>query len=289
MNERDITALWNFDDPAESERRFREALASDTGALSSSAEILTQIARAQGLQLQFSNAHAVLDEVESLEELEHVRVRIRVELERGRLFNSAGEPVKAVPFFTRAYELAAQSNEVSLAIDAVHMLAIASPPEEQLGWNERALEMAETVLDPDAQGWVGSLLNNVGWTYHDRDEFEFALDRFRRAVEWRRKRGQPKETRIAEWCVGRTLRSLGRFEDALVIQTGLAAEWEAVGGSDPYVDEELAECLHASGRAEEARSHFTKASEGLAADPWFVKNEPGRLERLKRLGQPDSA
>ena len=55
-------------------------------------------------------------------------------------------------------------------------------------------------------------------------------------------------TRIARWCVARCLRSLDRTEEALAEQQALAAELEAIGETDAYVAEEIAECLSALGR-----------------------------------------
>src|SRR5262249_52931333 len=51
----DFDALWNYDQPAETERAFREALARTEAAalLGYRLELLTQIARTQGLQRRF--------------------------------------------------------------------------------------------------------------------------------------------------------------------------------------------------------------------------------------------
>jgi hypothetical protein len=92
------------------------------------------------------------------------------------------------------------------------------------------------------------------------------------------------ETRIAAWCVARTLRSLGRVEQALSRQMALKAEFEAIGESDGYVFEEIGECLLVLDRSEEARPFFAYAYEILSSDPWLVKREPERLARLKNLG-----
>jgi hypothetical protein len=35
---------------------------------------------------------------------------------------------------------------------------------ESVTWNEAALECAKTASDEKAQGWCGSLYNNIGWT-----------------------------------------------------------------------------------------------------------------------------
>ena len=84
--------------------------------------------------------------------------------------------------------------------------------------------------------------------------------------------------------MGRTLRSLGRAEEALALQRTLLAEWEAAGEAGPYVLEEIAECLLALGRSDEARPFFARAHTELSKDDWLVKNEPGRLRRLAELG-----
>ena len=42
----------------------------------------------------------------------------------------------------------------------------------------------EQTAVPRAQKWRGSLLNNVGWVYHDRDEFQQALEIFKQALAW---------------------------------------------------------------------------------------------------------
>ena len=59
----DIDALWEYDDPAASEARFKSALAGagDDEKL----ELLTQIARTYGLRGRFDEASRVLDEVAS--------------------------------------------------------------------------------------------------------------------------------------------------------------------------------------------------------------------------------
>ena len=67
LNQSDqIDALWDYDHPAESEAAFRRALEEwDAQAdLDLQLELLTQIARAQGLQRRFDEAHATLDTVE---------------------------------------------------------------------------------------------------------------------------------------------------------------------------------------------------------------------------------
>ena len=63
----------------------------------------------------------------------------------------------------------------------------------------------------------------------------------------------------------------------------LKAEFDAIGGSDGYVEEEIGECLLLLKREEEARPYFAKAYELLSKDEWLVDNEPERVKRLKEM------
>jgi tetratricopeptide (TPR) repeat protein len=208
---------------------------------------------------------------------------VRYLLERGRAFNSSGKPEAARPLFERALQLAKQLNEDFYAVDALHMLAIVASPEESLNMNRRAIELAEASQEERTQNWLGSLYNNTGWSYHDVGEYALALAVFQKAEAWQNSKGKVNETRIARWCVARTLRSLGRIEDALSRQMALKSEFDSAGESDGYVDEEIGECLLILNRSEEARPYFRKAHELLSQDPWLVEKESERLTRLKTL------
>jgi tetratricopeptide (TPR) repeat protein len=249
----DLDRLWEYDRPAESEARFRALLdtARTDGAAGFHAELLTQIARAQGLQGRFNDADATLDEAAVLLEPAGPRARVRWLLERGRLRNSSGRAAEAAPLFLEAFEVAEKSGEEALAVDAAHMLAIAELPERQLAWHRRALALAEGSMDPKANAWLGSLLNNLGWTLHAAGEYDQALGVFQQALAWREARDRPVETRIARWAVARCLRSMGRVEEALAIQRRLRTELDDSGGDDPYVDQEIGECLVALGQVPE--------------------------------------
>ncbi|HEY8198870.1 MAG TPA: hypothetical protein VIF44_03805, partial [Candidatus Limnocylindrales bacterium] len=113
-----------------------------------------------------------------------------------------------------------------------------------------------------------------------------AMVAFETALEARREQGQPKETRIAEWCVARCLRALGRVAEALGIQQRLAVEAAIAGDpEDGYGAEEIGECLLAMGRDEEARPSFARAAELLGADAFLAEHEPDRIARLRRLAE----
>jgi tetratricopeptide (TPR) repeat protein len=282
----ELRDLWNWNDAKASEEAFRGLLprARSAGDLGFELEVRTQVARALGLQSRFEEAHSALDRVEEQLEGAGSRARLRYLLERGRALRSSGHPAEALPFFIEGWELGRSSGQDGLAVDAAHMVALVEAGEEILAWNLRALELAQSSPAPAAQRWRASLFNNIGWTHHDAGRFDEALALFEEAVPLRREQAKAAASRQAEWCVARALRSLGRIDDALAIQERLHAEWEAEGGADGYVDEEIAECLQALDRPDEARPWFAKAHAALASDPWMVEHEGERLARLERLG-----
>ncbi|MBA3871788.1 MAG: tetratricopeptide repeat protein [Anaerolineae bacterium] len=282
----DFDSLWNYDDPAATETQFRQLLsaAESKQDLSYKVQLLTQIARSQGLQCQFDAAHQTLDQAEQLLTDDLQTARVRYLLERGRVFNSSGNPDQARPLFQQAWELGQAAHEDFYAVDAAHMLAIVAPPDQQMDWNLKALALAEASDQPRARKWLGSLYNNIGWTYHDAGQYDEALDVFEKALRYREEQGEPTSIRVAKWCITRTLRSLGRTQEALDQQLALLAEHHAAGTSDGYVSEEIGECLLALGRTHDSHSYFANAYTELSKDAWLVANQSARLERLKSLG-----
>jgi len=284
----DVAALdrwWNFEQPDASEATFRLELGKLPVDWGSRLELMTQIARAQGLQRRFDEANATLDQVEQRLAGHAPRVRIRYLLERGRVLNSSRQPERAIPFFRSALDQARTAGEDFLAIDAAHMLGIAEPPAERLDWNLLAVELTERTSDARSKRWLASLYNNIGWTYHDRGDDALALEYFQKALPAWEARGDASAIRAARWAIARALRSLGRYDEALAIQRALFAENERAGTVDGYVFEELGELSLARGDAEAARPWFAKAYAALSSDPSFGEDEPARLERLRQLAK----
>lgn len=282
----DFEALWDYSQPDHTESRFREILLQIPEEEPAFLELLTQIARAQGLQHKFEKAGQTLDQVERRLGKVPSRPYVRYLLERGRVFASSGQPEKARPCFEEALRTAQKISEDFYAVDAVHMLAILAPPEQGLALNLQAIRMAESSKQEKARDWLGSLYNNTGWSYHKLGNYAAALEIFEKAEAWQRSKGRVYETRIAQWCVARTLRSLGLVEEALSRQMALKHAWEADGVErDGFVFEEIGECLLLLHRAEEARRYFSKAYEILKNDSSLAEGEPERLARLKSLGE----
>lgn len=230
----DLGQLWDFDDPAGSEQRLRAALARtsepDRGVLQ------TQVARALGLQQRFADALTVLDAVDSTDPEVHVRVL----LERGRVFRTSGDETGAAPLFRHAVAAADEAGLESLAIDAMHMVALTLSGSEQVDYTRAILQRARESTDPGANRWVASVLNNLGMAYSELGQWQLALDAFEEALRERRIGSDEQAIDIARWMVGWALRNLGRTDEALAAQRALKADLVAAGREDPYVDEELA-------------------------------------------------
>jgi len=283
----DFDELWDYSQPGKTEEEFRALLtgAEESGDVSYLAQLLTQIARTQGLQGDFGGAHRTLDRVDALLSDGLPVPRIRVLLERGRALNSSGNPEASIQYFLEAWELARKHGEDFHAIDAAHMLGTVEPPTEQLTWSTRALELAESSEQARARTWLGPLYNNLGWSYHNLGRYEEALKLFTRGLAWRREQEQPRETRIAAWAVARCLRSLGRFEEALDLQRENLRAANDAGDAGGVIEEEIGECLVALGRATEARQHFHRAYQELSNDNWLVEHEEARLKRLQEMAR----
>jgi tetratricopeptide (TPR) repeat protein len=191
-----LRPFWDFDDLDATEARFRALRA----------EALTQLARVRGLRQDYEGGDRLLDEVAENE----ARVRIRVDLERGRLRRSAGDKEAALPLFERAFAAAVEAGEEWLAGDAAHMAALAAPDREGfVAWTNRGLELAER--SPAAAYWAGPLLNNLGWEYFDGEEYEQALELFERALTVReRDPDNPAAIEHAREAVAEARRALGR-------------------------------------------------------------------------------
>lgn len=180
-----LRPLWDFDDLDGTEQRLRAQLEEESDD-AGRAEVLTQLARAEGLRGDFDACERLLQEAERLAG-SSAPARIRIDLERGRKLRSSGDPAAALPLFEAAFGRASESGEHYLAGDAVHMCALAVSEDRAAmeQWTQRGLELGER--KPAAAYWAGPLLNNLGWAYFDAGEHEHALGLFERALEVRKR------------------------------------------------------------------------------------------------------
>jgi len=283
----DFNALWDYERPGETEARFRDLLpaAQASGDRDYYLQLLTQVARAQGLQRNYDAAHATLDHVRELMTADLTTVRVRYLLERGRCFNDTGDGERARASFLEAWDVARERGLDAYAVDAAHMIGIIEPAaDEALAWNERAMACASASSDPAARRWLATLQNNIGWTYYGTGRYADALRVFEAALVLRREQGKTGPIRIARYAVAKARRALGHLTEALAEQEALLRECELAREPDGYVHEEIGECLVALGRQREAQPHFARAYELLSKDTWFAAKEPGRLQRMRELG-----
>jgi len=191
-----LRPYWDFDDLDSTEARFRDLRA----------EALTQLARVQGLREDYESGERLLDQVTE----QSPRVRIRVDLERGRLRRSGGDKAGALPFFERAFAAAVTAGEDWLAGDAAHMAALAAPDRHGFAaWTSQGLEVARS--SAAAAYWEGPLLNNLGWEHFDAEEYEQALELFEQALAVReRDPGNPVAIEHAREAVAEAKKALGR-------------------------------------------------------------------------------
>lgn len=286
--ENDFDKLWDYDNPSETEKKFKELIPvlNDSKDRSAYLQLLTQTARTLGLQMKFEEAHKLLDEVEPMITDEFYVAKIRYMLERGRTFRSSKQVEKSRDLFLKAYELAVKHNEDNYAIDAAHMLGIIEPYKEAQEWNELAIKLTEKTKDEKAKKWLGPLYNNTAWNYHDNKEYEKALEIFRKNVDFHTKRESKQQLIIAKWSVARALRSLDKTDEALEMQLSLLKEIEAKGlEQDGYIYEELGELNLLKENKEDAKKYFGLAYDLLSKDIWLAANEKDRLEKIKTLGE----
>ncbi len=209
-----LRPLWDFDDLDGTKRRLGEQLQRETSG-ASRAEVLTQLARVQGLRGMFADGDQLIDQAQSLSDGSAV-VEARIQMERGRLRNSSGDTAAALSLFEAAFAIADQGGEQFLAADAAHMAALASPDREgKLEWTERGMGIATESTDRDVSYWLGPLYNNLGWEYQDAGEHEAALDAFRLALAARQRYPEmPALIQHAKEALAEALRALGREEEA---------------------------------------------------------------------------
>lgn len=279
-----LRPLWDFDDLDGSESAFRKQLTDETSD-PGRAEVLTQLARVQGLRNDFEAGDALLDEAARLAS-GAPSAEARVDLERGRLRRSSGDSDAARPLFESAYAGALAAEQYFLAADAAHMAAlVAGSPDGFLVWTNRGLEVADA--HDGASYWVASLLNNLGWAHYEAGELDSALDAFERALAARER--DPEKTaaiEIALYSVGKTLRALGRSTEAVPLLERALASARARHHEDGWLHEELAEEHAALGLHAEASAQARLAIPLLERDDPSFAEDADRSGRLAALASP---
>jgi tetratricopeptide (TPR) repeat protein len=279
-----LRPLWDFDDLDETERRLREQLEAEESE-DGRAEVLTQLARVEGLRGDFERADALVDDAAARAQSDVARAR--VDLERGRIRRSSGDRESARPLFESAHAGALAAGQSFMAADAAHMVAlVAADRDGFVEWTNRGIALADT--HEDASYWLGPLLNNLGWEHYEAGEYALALGAFERALAARKREPENEAAlEIARYAVGKTLRALGRADEAIpLLETAVA--WTArVGNPDGWFHEELAEEYAAVGRSDDAREQARLAMPLLEAADASFSERRGRLLELAEGTAPE--
>lgn len=284
----DVDSLWDFSDPLGSEARFRELLRliEARGDPSMTAEVLSQIARAEVFQQRFTEAKATLLRTVPMWNRISAQARCRVLLEAGRFEHSCGHPGSGQDLFLAALSIADQAGDEPLAVDAAHMLGIVTVGETRIIWGIRAIERAEHSSEEKAWRWLGTLYGNLGCSYFDVGRLEDAMKMFRTAEAWSRTYGRAEQHRKARWRVGRCQRFQGDIDGALAGQRELMRECELAGHEDGHVFKELGELSLIRGDFAEAALMFDHALTFFSHHSWrLTQNETDELIRLEAYAQ----
>jgi tetratricopeptide (TPR) repeat protein len=275
-----LRPLWDFDDLDGSEARLRAQLDAEKTP-QGRAEVLTQLARVEGLRGDFGASAALLQSAEETAGPSPL-ANVRVLLERGRMLRSSGRPEEALPLFEAAFADAVGIGEYYLAGDAAHMAAIAVSDRDGMeSWTQRGLKLGET--EPDASYWAAPLLNNLAWAYQEDGDNERALDLFQRALAARElDQENPDAIAFARYGVGFALRALGRSDEAVAMLEPAVSWADSTGKSDPYYHGELAEAYADAGRRDDAREH-ARTSIALLERDGLADTESERVARLRGL------
>ena len=259
-------------------------------------QILSQIALAQAMQQKFAEAHQTLNNAEKLLQPEYTLAKIRVVLERGRVYHQSGDEKKALSFFIESYELACMHQDFDFhTINAAHMVAIVIPMvNEKIKWNKKALMCAEKSKDKRCQAWLGVLYNNLAQNYIEAAQYADALQAYEKCKLYAEERGDEIVMRGASWGKARALRSLNNLDEALKIQLDLLKQYdhlvkgnmlplELIHAGRGLVYEELAEIYFAENKKDQTKTYALLAYNDLSKDRWMQKMYPERIGRMKQL------
>jgi tetratricopeptide (TPR) repeat protein len=288
-----LSQLADVDGPSEdlsqSEIKIRESLMlEDRAGSPQRVELLTQLARVQGLLGKLTEAGATLllanEALSKHSEPGSERAKVKFLIEQGRFFGLSMNPSQSLSYFAKAWELASQTNEVSLSIEAAVHLSISQPPKFQNEWLQRSLKLAEATDDEKGKLWLAPLYILNGWHLFDFRKYEEALTSFEKGVKLQVAEDGAKTLR-ARWSVGRTLRALNRIPEALAIQQGLKVELAAAGQVNGHVYLEIGECLQLMKNHDEAKVNFELAYKELSLNGWYTDNKQSELSRIQHLSK----
>ena len=289
----DLDQTWDPFTIAETENKYRHLLTAareneenNRGEL---VEILSMVARTQAWQGRFMESRLNLQEAEQLVEAMGAdcpaNAKIRMLMESARAYLLEKTPARARPLLSQAWTLAVSAGEDYFVIDIAQLMAKIESPKLQQDWLLKAIEIAEQSSQEKASWWLGALYSSLAWKYYELRQYSKALETMQTSRTHFLKRGTKRELFLADWSVGKILRTLNRLDEALELQKALLQKVKADGQGEGRVLEEIAECLLSLRHPLEAEEYFALAYHELSSDDRDKDEMPLRLKRLKDLGK----
>ncbi len=173
--------------------------------------ILTQIARAQGLQRRFADAQATLDQVRMRPDSNDTgSARSAISSNKAESITHRGVMRKRCGWFQDAFTAANAQQQDFYGIDALHMLAIADVPERQCIGIYKQWHSLNNPPIPARRTGKDRCTTTLGGSYFEEGEYSQALTSFEPPYNGASSRAKSVRYLIARWCVARTLRALGQ-------------------------------------------------------------------------------
>lgn len=277
-----IDPLWDFDDLTATKDRFDAALAA-ASAPQDQIICLTQLARIAGLEGDFTQGEALLDQARAIGASDMNRARIT--LEKARLALAEGRDALAATGFHQAATQARAAGVLDVALDALTEQAKGAPTAVARAIVDQAEILTQNT--PALRVWLGALYQHMGWSLIEDGDLNSALDMFQRDHALQRSLGQTAERLTAGLHIARTLRLLGRYAEASEQLQRLVVEQGPQGAGLGEVFEERAELAHVRGNADEARQYALDARARFEARGLNATDSPSRFIRLSYLAGSD--
>ncbi len=263
----DINRLWDFDQPALSEARFRAAL---IGASPEDALVLqSQIARSYVLRGERQPALEILRAIEANVAVSGSEAQVCYWLELGRAHASPAHPPEALTWkaqtqarqaFQEAFRRAKAAGLDPHTIEALHLMAFTENNPERQAMHERdALRFVQFSQQEAAQRWECAVRIGLAQALIRLQNHAEAVSELQAATQAGIRMGTTHCARSAQWFLGWAYRMAGHLNEALALQLELE---QSAAGTPLLLREvldELGRLYQALGEDERARLYRARA------------------------------
>lgn len=274
-------SLFSVNKYEESKPAYETLLSVAQQANDSSAQVeaMSQIARCYLLKNDKEQCATWLDKAKELATPDQPQGWTRYLGVRGRLEWKRDEIPTAIKTFTEMFDYAQARGINDRAIDAVHMVAIIGTPEQQLEWSMKGIKLAE---ETGTNRWLGPLWNNLAITYCDQDDWDKAVEAFRKARIYHWQYGSEIHKLYADYHIGYALRMKGDFDAALTWLRPVLAWAERLNNDDVIgqASQDMGEIMIARGDKEGGLKLLHRA-QGCFEREGYADFAPDILEKLK--------